>query len=186
MLDKLRKRINTQIELTSLLDVIFIVLMIVVCNQQINMTSKTAEIEAMQQQAQVEMAEAEDLKAEAEAAKELFEEHQDTYTSIDENLSVMTIYASYVPSNPQNREIRILAGDRELPAISLNPGNSKDAFAEFERELDTEFKNAYNAQKPVIISINTEKILYRDANDIESIINKLSKEYGNIYYKAGE
>ena len=58
MKHRLGGKLKNTIELTSLLDVIFIVLMIVICNQQINMTAKTNE-------AQVMMEEAADMQAEA-------------------------------------------------------------------------------------------------------------------------
>jgi len=182
---KFRKRLNTQIELTSLLDVIFIVLLVVICNQQINMTQKTDELEVMQQQAQVQMAEAEDLKAEAEAAKEIYEEHRDTYETIESQMSVITVYASYTPSSPQDREILIIAGEKELPKIQMSPSNTKDALERLETLLESQVSEAEDAGKPVIISINTDKILYRDEKAVSQIIDRLFEKHDNMYYKSG-
>ena len=46
MKHRLKNKLNTVVELTSLLDVIFIVLMIVICNQQINLEEKGHDVEA--------------------------------------------------------------------------------------------------------------------------------------------
>ena len=60
MKNKHWKKINTAVELTSLLDVIFIVLMIVVCNQQINLTERQTELEQQTVRAEAMMQEAQE------------------------------------------------------------------------------------------------------------------------------
>ena len=176
MKNRLSGKLNNTVELTSLLDVIFIVLMIVICNQQINMTQK-------EEAAQIVMEQAEDALADAEAEKELFAQHNDTYAQINDQMEVITVYVDYKPSDIKNREIRILAGESELPMITLSPSNSKEAYDKFEAELEKEISEAEKADKPVIISIDTTQILYRDEKAVEEIVGRLFDSHGNLYYK---
>ena len=176
MKNRLSGKLNNTVELTSLLDVIFIVLMIVICNQQINMTQK-------EEAAQIVMEQAEDALADAEAEKELFAQHNDTYAQINDQMEVITVYVDYKPSDIKNREIRILAGESELSMITLSPSNSKEAYDKFEDELEKEISEAEKADKPVIISIDTTQILYRDEKAVEEIVGRLFDSHGNLYYK---
>jgi len=183
MRNKFSKKLNTQIELTSLLDVIFIVLMVVICNQQINMTAKTNEAQVVMQQAEDLKAEAEDLKAEAEAEKAILKDHEDTYELISEQYDVLTVYVTYTPSSPQDRSILVLAGDEELPHIQLSPSNQKEALEQFENMLETRVARAEKDEKPVIISVNKDQILYRDEKAVSDILDRLFDKHDNIYYK---
>lgn len=183
MRNKFSRKINTAIELTSLLDVIFIVLMIIVCNQQINMTAKTEEAQAVLAQAEEKMDQAEDIMAEAEAQKELYKEDRDTYESINEQTDIMTVYVTYTPSNPEDREILIMRNGEELPHIFISPSNTTEALEGLTSILDKHVSAAHEEDKPVIVSINTDKILYRDEKAVSEILDGLSEEYGNIFYK---
>ena len=180
---RLRSKQNTQIELTSLLDVIFIVLMIVVCNQQINMTEKTQEARAAVEQAQEMEQSAEDARAEAEAEKALFEEHREMYEEINSQMSIVTVYADYTPSSPSERSLYLIADTQSSKKIQVSAGTEKTAFAQLEEELDAAVKTADDAGKPVIISINTERILYRDESRLSGIVDDLFRRYDNIYLK---
>ena len=180
---RLRSKQNTQIELTSLLDVIFIVLMIVVCNQQINMTEKTQEARAAVEEAQEMEQSAEDARAEAEAEKALFEEHREMYEEINSQMSIVTVYADYTPSSPSDRSLYLIVDTQSSKKIQVSAGTEKTAFAQLEEELDAAVKTADDAGKPVIISINTERILYRDESRLSGIVDDLFRRYDNIYLK---
>lgn len=183
MRNKFSKKLNTQIELTSLLDVIFIVLMVVICNQQINMTAKNNAAETVMEQAQEQMEEAEDLKAEAEAEKELLKEHKDTYEAVNEVTDVLTVYVDFTPSNPEERAILIMAGDEELPHIQMSPSNESEALSQFEELLEKKVSDAEKNEKPVIISVNKDRILYRDEKAVSRILDRLFEKHDNIFYK---
>lgn len=176
MKNRLSGKLNNTIELTSLLDVIFIVLMIVICNQQINMTQK-------EEAAQIVMEQAEDALADAEAQKELFNQHSDTYAQINDQMEIITVYVDYKPSDIKNREIRIMANETELPMITLSPSNANDAYGKFETALEKQISEAEKADKPVIFSIDTTQILYRDEKAVEEIIGRLFDSHDNLYYK---
>lgn len=176
MKHRLSGKLKNTIELTSLLDIIFIVLMIVICNQQINMTQK-------EEAAQIVMEQAEDARAEAEAEKELLKQHNDTYAEINDQMEIITVYVDYKPSDIKNREIRMVANDTELPMVTLSPSNARDAYGRFEAALEKQISEAEKADKPVIISIDTTQILYRDEKAVEEIVGRLFDSHDNLYYK---
>ncbi|MDO4938725.1 MAG: hypothetical protein Q4E54_02040 [Lachnospiraceae bacterium] len=176
MRNRFSGKLKNTIELTSLLDVIFIVLMIVICNQQINMTTKNNE-------AQIAVQEAADAQADAEAEKELYKQHRETYETINEQMDVITVYVDYTPSDIKNREIRIMANDDELPMIKISPGNEKESYAQLEKTLEEKVSKADDADKPVIISIDTTNILYRDEQAVDEIIGRIFKDHDNMYSK---
>ena len=176
MKNRFSGKLKNTIELTSLLDVIFIVLMIVVCNQQINMTVK-------EDSAKVAMAEALDAQADADAEKELYKQHRETYETINEQMDVITVYVDYTPSDIKNREIRIMVNDDELPMIKISPSNAKESYEKLEKSLDSKVSAANDAGKPVIISIDTSQILYRDEKAVDEIIGRLFKQYDNLFTK---
>ena len=176
MKNRFSGKLKNTIELTSLLDVIFIVLMIVICNQQINMTVK-------EDTAKVKMEQAMDAQADADAEKELYKQHRETFETVNEQMDVITVYVDYTPSDIRNREIRIMANDDELPIIKLSPSNTKESFEQFEKSLEKKIAEAEEADKPVIISIDTTQILYRDEKAVDEIIGRLFDKHDNLYLK---
>ena len=176
MKNRFSGKLKNTIELTSLLDVIFIVLMIVICNQQINMTVK-------EDTAKVKMEQAMDAQADADAEKELYKQHRETFETVNEQMDVITVYVDYIPSDIKNREIRIMVNDDELPVIKLSPSNTKESFEQFETSLEKKVAGAEEADKPVIISIDTSQILYRDEKAVDEIIGRLFDKHDNLYLK---
>lgn len=183
-------KLNTAIELTSLLDVIFIVLMIVICNQQINMETKSAEAEVMVSEAAAEMEQAEALKeeaadmaAEADSEKLLYEEFIENNRSMFEQYVTVTVRIDYLPSDIRNRTIRLLINDAEEKTMKLSGNDTKEAFSAFEEELENAAAQAEAEGKPVFISINTDRILYRDEKKAEEILSLVFEKYENLYYR---
>lgn len=180
---RLRNKLNTQIELTSLLDVIFIVLMVVICSQQ--MTTKAAQQDAEDEisKAQRAQIEAQNERAEAEAEKKLFEEHMETYEEINTQMSVVTVYADYTPSDPSERTLSLMVDTESSSKIIMTPGTEKVSWAKLESQLTDAVEKANAAGKPVIISVNRDRILYRDESRLTSLVDDLFRRYDNIYYK---
>lgn len=170
-----RKRNNRSdvfIDLTSLLDVIFIILLVVLCgqssiNQNLEETQLTAENAQMQ----------------AENAKDLYEDMIDTSDSLNQLVRIVSISVPYDKTEITRREIKVLAEGGDIVSFNLignevtEPLNAfKDTLVEYIRQ---------NNEKPVILSLNEddEKILYRDEIKINDILTDLSKEYENVYIK---
>ena len=109
--------------------------------------------------------------------------NQNTYAEINEQMEIITVYVDYKPSDIKNREIRIMANDEELPRITVSPSNSGDAYRQFENALESRIKNAEDAGKPAIISIDTTQILYRDERAVQEIIDGLFDRHDNLFSK---
>lgn len=201
MKHRLGNKLNTVVELTSLLDVIFIVLMIVICNQQINLEEKQESADRMVTEAEAEaesilldadairaeaesvLLEAEDRMAEAEAEKALFEEHSEKFADVTSQMMTVTVVIDYQPSNLKTRTIRLLADAGQPETITITPETENDAYTEFEEKLETLVAEAEAADKPVVIGIDMKRILYRDEQRAEEVLSVINERHGNLYYR---
>ena len=201
MKHRLGNKLNTVVELTSLLDVIFIVLMIVICNQQINLEEKQESADRMVTEAEAEaesilldadairaeaesvLLEAEDRMAEAEAEKTLFEEHSEKFADVTSQMMTVTVVIDYQPSNLKTRTIRLLADAGQPETITITPETENDAYTEFEEKLETLVAEAEAADKPVVIGIDMKRILYRDEQRAEEVLSVINERHGNLYYR---
>lgn len=110
-----RKRHNKGdilIDLTSLLDVIFIILLIVICNQR-NVTS-----EVLAQQA-----EAAELAEQAEAQMQLYSDQMESVN----HFCLVSVNARYEPENVTTRHVLIQKKGEELEEIDLIGNNTKES-----------------------------------------------------------
>ena len=168
-----RKRNNDLIiDLTSLLDIIFILLLVILCGEQI----------AKEQYVNQEQVATEKVQ-EAEAAKVLYEDQLEISDSLNQYVNAISVYSDYNPDQITVRKIRVLKEAQELESYDLIGADTEAAYEEFEAclvEYITE-----NPEQPVILSLNEgdEKILYRDEKAILEIFEALSDEYGNVYIK---
>lgn len=190
MKHRLKNKLNTVVELTSLLDVIFIVLMIVICNQQINLEEKGHDVEAAYEEAalltaeaEAALTEAEDLRAEAEAEKALFEEHLEKFEDISSQMTTVTVIIDYQPSNLRTRTIRLMADADTPETITITPETENDAYTKFEEKLEDLVAQAEASDKPVVISIDMTRILYRDELRAEEVLSAVYGRHGNLFYR---
>ena len=178
MKNRFSNRINNSIDLTSLLDVIFIVLMIVMCYQQIYLEKREANADVVMEEAMAMQDEA----AEAMADASVYAEQLDTYEDMFNQIAVITVYASYQPSDPRNRQIRVLINNEEVSTIDVSPTNAEEAYGRLAQLLEDNITK--HAEIPVIISLDDEQILYRDQLRISDMINGLFSKHDNLYYKV--
>lgn len=190
MKHRLKNKLNTVVELTSLLDVIFIVLMIVICNQQINLEEKGRDVEAaceeaaeVKAEAEAVLSEAEDLRAEAEAEKALFEEHREKFEDVSSQMTTVTVIIDYQPSNLRTRTIRLVADADTPETITITPETENDAYTKFEEKLEDLVTQAEASDKPVVISIDMTRILYRDELRAEEVLSAVYGRHGNLFYR---
>lgn len=168
-----RKRNNDLvIDLTSLLDVIFILLLVILCGEQI----------AKEEYFSQERAAAEKVQ-EAEAAKELYDDQMELSDNINKYVCAISVYSDYNPDQITVRKVRVLKEEQEIESFDLIGADTKGAYAAFTNCL-TEYITD-NAEQPVILSLNEgdEKILYRDEKAILQIFEQLSDDYENVYIK---
>jgi len=158
---------NILLDLTPLLDVIFIILLIFV--SQTILLKKTSAGEA--QRLQDEYTEA---KKEYDLRNEM----------IDDYYTFVTVISTYDEENPENREIRISRDPNEADQIiTLNGSNVEQEYSEFEECLKGYIDPGREA--PIVFSLNQgdERILYRDENRIREIVEKLQNSNNNVYFK---
>ena len=158
---------NILLDLTPLLDVIFIILLIFV--SQTILLKKTSAGEA--QRLQDEYTEA---KKEYDLRNEM----------IDEYYTFVTVISTYDEENPENREIRISRDPNEADQIiTLNGSDVEQEYSEFEECLKGYIDPGREA--PIVFSLNQgdERILYRDENRIRETVEKLQNSNNNVYFK---
>ncbi|MCR5107581.1 MAG: hypothetical protein K6B28_05405 [Lachnospiraceae bacterium] len=178
MNSRVRKRNRINIELTSLLDVIFIILMVVLCHQQVNVNDSMSKSE----EAEIAKEEAEEARAEAQASKELYDDRTDTYDNFSEHVSLISIYADYDVNNVRTRHLYVLKDNEEVFRIDITPENEDEVYDKFLAEFNSYIKEAEDSSKPVICSVNTDKILYRDKIRMDEIMENI--ESSNLYFKS--
>lgn len=158
---------NILLDLTPLLDVIFIILLIFV--SQTILSKKLSEEETLG--IQEEYAEA---KKEYDLRNEM----------IDDYYTFVTVISTYDRENPENREIRISGNPDETDnIISLSGSDVEKEYADLEEYLKGYI--SANRDKPVVFSLNQgdERILYRDEKRIREAVDKLQASNNNVYFK---
>lgn len=184
MNNRFLRKTDTAIELTSLLDVIFIVLMVVICskNYDVQLKSETAEKTVIE--AEAAMHEAEEMMKSAEdalAENVLLREQAELCSDVFSQVTMVAIYANYEKNTPQHRIIRVAVNDNEpVKMTMLTPEEPHKGFDELEAYLTGILDKADGM--PVIISVNRTGILYRDDAELTRVLNKFSG-YKNLYEK---
>ncbi len=169
------------IDLTPLLDVIFIFLIIVLTYQD----TYQEQVEQQLSDSKATITEMETEVNQAIAEKATINDQKDTYDHLGEYVDVITVYATY--NNPEKRKYRtiyIKVNMEEAKTFELNPSNSDEKWAECRSYLDEIIKNDVNSDKHIILSrkaINQERVLYRD----DVAINRLFEELLDKYNYSG-
>lgn len=118
------------IDLTSLLDVIFILLMVVLARQQITKMDLDRDREAMAE----EMEELEDLKTKEEGLVKLYSDQ----TDMNDKVILISVSASFDEKDLMNRDLMILRnGNKDPDIFPLSGGDTADAYERFEEKLKT-------------------------------------------------
>lgn len=173
MRERRSKRNDLAIDLTSLLDVIFIILLVVLCSQQITKLQYEKREQTVAEKVQ-----------ETEAEYELYKDQLDTGDNLNQYVFAVSVYSNYNPDLITVRTIYILKEGQEIEHYDLNGNDTVGALDKFKNDLSKYIQDNSNNQ-PVILSLNEkdEKILYRDEKAILEIFDELKKEYSNIYIK---
>ena len=161
---KKRSAGNILIDLTSLLDVIFIVLLIVTCRLQ------TVEEAVAEKEVQ-----AQERIDEARSEQELYKEQMESLSNISEYVVVISVNANY-DEDLITRHIRILdsgSGTGVQEIGTLVGQNTEEGLEKLRGYLQSTVEK--NPDKTVVISLNEkdEDILYRDENSINKIIDEI-------------
>ena len=165
------------IDLTSLLDVIFILLMVVLARQQISGMDLEKET--------VRLKEEEALLQEKKA--ETMDEYRlySAQNSLTDKMVIISVTATFDPENPKERSLKILRNGSDKPEIfPLSGGNTTDSYNKFEKQLVSYVKESDGL--PVVLSLADDgsEILYRNARKIQEIFNSLSSLSDDVYIRA--
>lgn len=176
------------IDLTPLLDVIFIVLIVVLAGRD-SMNASTDQKKADAEQRYIE---AEQMQEEASqeiedmmASVKTYENQLEIYEELNEKFNVITVVSNYALNDRTYRRVKVKANGNEPLVWELNPSNSEKSWNEFKTKIEDIIKE--DLTKETIISIKVEedeKMLYRDYEKMKNIINELQESYpGKISVK---
>ncbi len=179
---KLFHKQDIVIDLTSLLDVIFIVLLLVMCNQQLH----SREAQQMAEDAAQKLEEASGLQ-------QAFESHIEKYEETEEYVLFIDVTAAYSEQALTERTIRVMAGvdiaGGEPYEIEISPESASAGYRELTDYLSASIEgylsHGEGAARPVILTLNKgdDDILYRDEVAIRAIFENLAEKYDNIYLR---
>lgn len=178
---KKNSRTDFIIDLTSLLDVIFIVLLIVMCRQAFLSTNEHAQLKHMQN-------EAEERKNEANARKTYYEQHTEKYENIEKYVRFVDVVASFNSvASIYNRTV-VMTSDieegSEPMVLPVTQAKEEEDYAQIRDYLTGIIEEASkDGSIPVILSLNRgdENILYRDEVAIYNIFEYLASQYDNVF-----
>lgn len=161
------------IDLTSLLDVIFIILLVVLLGQNT--------IENNLKQAQ---ANAEDVMAQATAEQKLYEQYLEIADNINQYVFVVSVVVPYNKDDVTQRTIQILKEGEEIERFELSGNNVAGAVEDFKKSLIRYIET--NNDRPVILSLNEkdDNILYRDEAMVLELFYELTGTYNNVYIRG--
>ena len=166
-------RSDVIIDLTSLLDVIFIILLIVIWGQS------TVETDLMQTKADAEAA-----INQTKAEQQLYEQQLEIADNINQYVFAVSVVVPYDKADVTHRTIQILKEGEEIESFDLM-GNNVTTSVEAFRNCLVKYVEA-NIDRPVILSLNEhdDNILYRDEVRVTEIFYELTREYGNVYIRG--
>jgi biopolymer transport protein ExbD len=174
------------IDLTSLLDIIFILLAVII----FALIGRTNESKLAQKNAEYELNQAESLESkakqdeiQAESKAKAYADLAETFSNIQNYVWQVSIVVPYDPNDYRKREIQIYTKEQEFITVGLTGSNVNGEYEDFEKELIDYIEKHKN--EPVFISLNDKDhlILYRDEKRITEIIRKLQQDYKNVYIK---
>lgn len=175
------------IDLTSILDVIFILLMILMCNNQILVEKLADKENEMDKSISENNAEKDEYNNKIGVLDDLYDTYDDAVSKEEGiNQYVCTIYVSstYNKDKPSMRNIYILNDSGEaMETLELKGEDVSEEKVIFKDKLQTLIDNA-GEDTPVILFLNydDEKILYRDEKMINGIFLELASQE-NVFIK---
>ena len=118
---------------------------------------------------------------EEESLREMYEKRLSDYESdvIGGRVKIVTIYCTWDDEDSTKRQIRVLTSDKEFSPVNLTAENQENGYARLNQMLVDYITE--NSDSVVVLSLNTEKILYRDQTAINDLMGKLTRKYKYVY-----
>ena len=165
------------IDLTPLLDVIFILLIVVLSSEDY---AETAE------QKYTEASKIYDEAVQKEAEYDTFKEQLNTYEELTDYVNIVTLNSVYRYSNIKLRDLYVVVNGGEVKNWEINPSNESTVWAECQSYIEEGL--AGREDTPTIIRIQDAKMLYRDEQSILSMCDdlKLKDKYIKNYTESAD
>ena len=200
---KRKNRSSAPIELTPLLDVIFIILFIVIISNALNTKKVTAEAESEAREARREVKlleseaaardeEIESLAAQIfdqEAMAAQYEQRIDELEGsvIGRRVKIVSISCIYDEADTTRRRLTAAAPDAEAFTVDFTSDTAEMSFGRLNNWLEQYIENntragADKAERVIIVlSVGSERILKRDREALDRIIAGLEAKYDDVY-----
>lgn len=186
-------RPNAPIDLTSLMDVVFIFLFIVIlayANLQATKDEKSKqELDEIRQELKRYQNEAFDY----ESIKDAYNESLAEYEDFTDCVSKVSLSCPYDDNNKPHRKVTIsFDPEHSQKVFDLTNDNSSEVFEQLKRELEEYItmrqESTFNSEKSegeglVFIYLSMKQILWTDTNKIKGIINEIMEQYDNVYFR---
>lgn len=176
------------IDLTPLLDVIFIVLIVVLAGRDTfnaNVEQKYAEAEQVQSEAEQKQLEAEQEINDMMTNVKTYESQLEVFEELNDQFNVIAVSTYYKLQDRTYRNVIVKTFGNEPVNMELNPSNSDKVWDQFKTIIENVV--AEDESKETIISLKIEegeKTLYRDYEKMKNVINELQGSYpGKISVK---
>lgn len=148
------------IDLTPLLDVIFILLMVVLCYSEDHIEGADKKFEEAQQIEQ-------SAKADMEAKNVQLQASEDSVNSV-------VIYAYYDPSNRKRRTLSVIINTGEPVKWEINNTNQSRVWEDCKLYIEENLQKTDTVPTIISIPVKDEKMLYRDEVSIKDLYEKLN------------
>ena len=158
---------NAPIDLTPLLDVIFIFLFVVIIAYAAKAQAVEAEAVSRTEELEKQVEELNARLTEEESLREMYEKRLSDYESdvIGGRVKIVTIYCTW---------------DEENDETTLQVWGEYKVFGLLVNQMLVDYITE-NSDSVVVLSLNTEKILYRDQTAINELMGKLTRRYKYVY-----
>ena len=164
-------KLDIALDLTSLLDVIFIVLMVVMCQRELNVQAVNSEVSDLT--AQLE---------DAESTIEMYEAYRDEVDGISDKVTFATLRVDFGEEDPSSRTVKLMIGEdvEGFTGFDITPDNEEEQYGLLQTSLE-QFISSADGELPVWITLSDENILYRDWIRVTEMLESFKASYPNLY-----
>ncbi len=192
---------NSSLDLTPLLDVIFIFLFIVIIGYFEASSHETSEKENLQQQnseLQQQITELQSQEYDYVTMTQNYENSLSQYESLRKEVKIVQIFCNWNEDNVEGpRKLKVITPDGTIGPYEVTEDNKRTRFNVLENELKKYITNNIpksrddslgekgdpNEFNIIILTLSTYNIRYSDRTAINGIATKLTENYANVYYR---
>lgn len=175
-----RKPVNVLVDMSALLDIIFILLLVVFSNYLLTKNTAETDLDRQKEQAVEREAQAQEAQKEADNVKKTYQQMMETFGYTGN----VVVRAFYDEADPTKREVYLLFDDADDPEKFVLEGNAvSDTYDVIKTKISRYVRD--HSENPVILSLNSgeKDILYRDEVKILSMFEELRVNFSNVYVR---